>query len=114
MPPAPNRSDFPAPMIMNATLDDGRGHGVINPVDGKRYSNRRQFEAEVQAHGCSIVGNDRRGYTKQKPPEIADADVVGDIKRSLQELNSMSDSERANMMAAQDVATPEEMAAAGV
>lgn len=108
------RSDFPSPMIMSSTLDDGRGHGVVNPVDGKRYANRRQFEAEVQAHGCTVMGNDPLSYKRQKPPEIDANDIVRDIKKSIEQLSAMSETERANMMAAAPVADASEMESAGV
>lgn len=99
-------------MIMNATL--GGGDGLINPVDGRRYANRRQFEAEVAAHGCVVVGNDKLSRTLKKPWEPDRGEIVADIKRSMEELNSMSDAERGNMMRAQEVANADEMAAAGV
>ena len=103
------KGDYPAPMIMNATL--GGGDGLINPVDGKRYANRRQFEAEVQAHGCTVTGGE---FVKPPSRTPSDADIVGDIKKSLDQLGGMSDAERSNMMTAQETATPAEMAAAGL
>lgn len=108
------RSDYPSPMIMNSTLDDGRGNGVVNPVDGKRYANRRQFEAEVQAHGCTVVGNDPWTTRKRKAEEPSEREIITDIKKSMEQLGSMSETERSNMMAAQDVASAGEMAAAGL
>lgn len=96
-------------MIMNATL--GGGDGLINPVDGKRYANRRQFEAEVQAHGCTVTAGESVKPLSQAPRT---ADIVGDIKKSIEQLGGMSVSERSNMMNNQEVATSDEMAAAGV
>jgi hypothetical protein len=107
MPPAPNRSDFPTPYLQLGAKFDS----IFNPVDGRRYSSRRQYEAEVHAHGCTVTAGE-----SVKPPsrEPRTADVVGDIKKSIEQLSSLSDSERSNMMSSQEVATSDEMAAAGV
>ena len=61
------RSDLAFPQIARTSLDD-----VWNPVDGKRYSNSRAFEAAVKAKGCEIIGNDSSIVTpKPKPVKSA-------------------------------------------
>mgnify|MGYP007071579237 CR=1 FL=1 len=110
MPDRPARSDLPAPFIQTGASFDS----VFNPVDGRRYSSRRQYEAEVHAHGCTVVGNESWATKPHDVHEPTEADVVGDVKRAIEELGSMSDTERANMMAAQETASADEMAAAGL
>ena len=97
LPPAPNRSELAAPSVINGALAD-----VRNPINGQIYTCKRTYERDVRAAGCVIMGNESAGKTRVPPPEISEADVVGDIKRTLEELktDNLSDIELANMQRA--------------
>ena len=59
-----SRSDLAFPQVARTSLDD-----LWNPVDGKRYSNSRNFEAAVKAKGCEIIGNDS-SLVNAKPKKV--------------------------------------------
>jgi len=73
------RSHLPSPMIRSDSLDN-----VWNPVDGKRYDSKSQYERAVKDAGCEIVGNDAghwNGPAKQRKPE----GIKQDLKQALAE-----------------------------
>jgi hypothetical protein len=76
------RSDFPAPMVMRSSLDD-----VWNPVDGKRYTCRRQYEKAVIASGNRIAGNDI-DFKNARPKEATTSSAKADIARAFEEAAS--------------------------
>jgi len=62
---------------------------VQNPVDGQRYTCMRAYERAVKRGGCEIVaGMDPKSYLGKRYEGPSMAEVVGDVKRSLEELNS--------------------------
>jgi len=62
---------------------------VQNPVDGQRYTCMRSYEKAVRRAGCEIVAGMRpESYVGKRYEGPSKAEIVGDIKRSLQELNS--------------------------
>jgi hypothetical protein len=58
------QSDLPMPQVSRTALDD-----LWNPVDGKRYTNSRNFAAAVKAKGCEIIGNDS-ALVNAKPKKV--------------------------------------------
>lgn len=67
------RSHFPAPMLRPDGMSD-----TWNPVDGKHYDSRSQYERAVKAAGCEIVGNDA-GHWNRRPeykPEGVRKDII--------------------------------------
>lgn len=57
---------------------------LVNMADGKRYTSKRAFEAEVRAHdNCEIVGNE--DVSKHTAP-IPEPDFTPDIERAWSEL----------------------------
>jgi hypothetical protein len=67
----------------------GRGPAVIsdemsplkNMADGKRYTSKRAFEAEVRARGCEIVGNEDVAKHTPRPPDPTET-IKEDIERA--------------------------------
>ena len=88
-------------MLIFDTMPGGI-HGMKSMADGKQYDSKSRYYRSLKDHGCVIVGNDsshttnRRGFSIQEGP--TSDDVVGDIKKSIEQLNSLSETERANMM----------------
>ncbi len=60
-----------------------------NPADGQRYTCMRSYERAVKRAGCEIVGGmDPKSYVPERRIGPTKAEVVSDIKRSMEELNS--------------------------
>lgn len=58
----PKRNHFgTGPMVISDEMP-----ATQNMADGKHYTSKRQFEAEVRARGCEIIGNE--DATKHTPP----------------------------------------------
>lgn len=68
-----------APGYISGNLDY-----VLNHADGKRYTDKREYERAVRRAGCEIVGNEELPDTK--PPEMPA--VEPDIVRALEELGA--------------------------
>jgi hypothetical protein len=75
------RSHLPSPMIR----PDGMGD-VWNPVDGKRYDSKSQYERAVKDAGCEIVGDDK-GHWSKPAPEYRPEGVKEDIKQAWDQLS---------------------------
>ncbi len=77
--PIQTRSHLPAPMVRADGMSE-----TWNPVDGKHYDSKSQYQQAVKAAGCEIVGDDK-GHWNQKPKEYkADGlkqDIVAAMKR---------------------------------
>ena len=97
MPPAPQRSDLAAPMVISGALDY-----VQNPANGKVYTCKRAYERAVRAAGCVIVGNDQASRKERKQADICEDDVASDIKAAIEQLrtDNLSDGEMSNMLRA--------------
>lgn len=62
---------------------------VQNPADGKRYTCLKAYERAVRSAGCEIVGGmDPKSYVPERRIGPTKAEIVGEIKRVQQELNS--------------------------
>lgn len=83
------------PKVARVARADGPHIGVLsldyvqNPVDGQRYTCMRAYEKAVKRAGCEIVGGMKpESYLGKRYEGPSKAEIVGDIKRSLEELNS--------------------------
>lgn len=61
----------PLPQIARTSLDH-----VWNPVNGQRYTCSRNYERDVKAAGCEIVGNDAPTTKTVAEPPSAKADIA--------------------------------------
>lgn len=80
--PVAARSHLPTPMIRS----DGMT-ATWNPVDGKHYESKSEYERAVKAAGCEIVGNDSGHWNKQ-PTGIEPTGIKDDIKEAWNKLSS--------------------------
>jgi hypothetical protein len=56
-----------------------------NMCDGKHYTSKRAFEAEVRGHGCEIIGNE--DSVKHTPPKADPTkEIINDVQRAWSEL----------------------------
>ncbi len=82
-------SDHPAPMLI----------GDIKPyrstITGEEISGRRQHRDHLRAHGCVELGNDMPKITAgpKRPPK---AEVIADIKRSMEDENLRKEAQKAS------------------
>jgi len=60
---------------------------TVNHADGRRYTSKRKFEAEVRARGGTIIGNESTDHIKP-PPLHSRHEVVRDIQRAMAQLRS--------------------------
>lgn len=75
------RSSLPAPYIRSDGMSDTR-----NPVDGRLYDSKSQFERAVRDAGCTIVGDDP-AFSELKPREhIPAPGLEQDIKDACEQL----------------------------
>ena len=61
-------------------------------ADGKIYTDKRSYYKSVARAGCEIVGYDKNWTDHVKRPydeKAHEADIVGDVKKSLEQLNSL-------------------------
>ena len=62
---------------------------VQNPVDGQRYTCMRAYEKAVKRGGCEIVaGMKPESYVGQRYTGPSKAEMVGEVKRAMEEINS--------------------------
>ncbi len=61
---------------------------VQNPADGQRYTSKAAYYGAVRRAGCEIIGNESQAKHTAPRAEPSTAEVVGDIKRSIEELSS--------------------------
>jgi hypothetical protein len=82
-----SRSSLPTPMVIGAMPE------IRSPIDGRMYSDKASYYRHVERNGCAIVGYDKnwtdhvdaaRRYDERKH----EADIVSDVKKSLEQLNS--------------------------
>lgn len=64
---------------------------VMSPVKhmatGKIHDSKAAFRADTRASGCEEVGTDPAGRREKPRTLVTQAEVVGDVKRAIQELN---------------------------
>ena len=77
------RSHLPAPMLR----PDGMSE-TWNPVDGKCYDSKSQYERAVKAAGCEIVGNDK-GFFNQKPQAYEAKGLKQDIVNAMKKQGAL-------------------------
>jgi hypothetical protein len=61
---------------------------VQNPADGRRYTSKSRYYAEVRARGLEIVGNEDLAKHTPRRAESTQADIVAHIKRAMEEVGS--------------------------
>ena len=57
--------------------------GVLNPVDGQRYTSKQKYYAAVRQAGCEILGSENPSASKRTEDRIAP-----DIKHAIEQLRS--------------------------
>jgi len=62
-------------------IDKTFGEAVMNPINGKHYTSRQKYEADVKAAGGRIVGNDIPTHEGYKIHERKPTDGVIDANR---------------------------------
>jgi hypothetical protein len=67
----------PGTQFIDKTFSDA----VRNPVNGKMYTNRQQYEADIRSAGCRVVGNDLPTHDGFKVHEVKPTDGVLDASR---------------------------------
>jgi hypothetical protein len=83
------RSDLPSPAVVGGSISP-----IKSMADGRVYETFRNYEKSVHRAGCEIVGFDKCWQESVKPPKPFgtdrehEADLVGDVKRALQEVES--------------------------
>jgi hypothetical protein len=78
----PQRSHLPRPYTKSDGMSD-----TWNPVDGRRYDSKSQYERAVKEAGCEIVGDDK-GHWSRSSPEYKPEGVAQDIKQAWDQLSS--------------------------
>ncbi len=58
------------------------------PADGQRYTSKSRYYEAVRRAGCVIVGNEDQAKHTARRPEPSQAEIVSDIKRSIEQLSS--------------------------
>lgn len=70
----------PAPYVISDEMPRAQ-----NMCDGKHYTSKRAFEAEVRGHGCEIIGNE--DGVKHTPPKVDPTKtIIDDVQRAWSEL----------------------------
>ncbi len=80
------RSALSAPLVIGAMP------ALKCMADGQYYDDKRSYQKAVARAGCEVVGFDKNwtDYVKPTYDEKAhEADIVADVKKSLQQLNSL-------------------------
>lgn len=81
-----NVSAFPCPMVIGAMPE------TVSPIDGKVYTDKSSYYKHVERNGCAIVGFDKNWEKHIGPSQYDEkqheADVVADVKKSLEQLNT--------------------------
>lgn len=77
------RSHLPAPRVR----PDGMSE-TWNPVNGRHYDSKSQYERAVKEAGCEIVGNDK-GYFNQKRPEYKPEGLKQDIVSAMKQSGAL-------------------------
>lgn len=91
-------SDLAAPMVI----------GDIQPyrsvIDGSEIGGRRQHRDHLKSHGCVELGNDMP-TNHPKPTRPPKAEVVADIKRSMEDENLRAEARKASERAKRAIPT---------
>lgn len=82
--PRPPRSNLACPAV----------HGSMPPIksmiDGRIYDSKGEYYKHVEKSGCAIVGFEKEPWVKEEPykEKEHEADIVADIKRSIEEVGN--------------------------
>lgn len=81
-----NRSSLGAPLVLGSMPE------VKSPIDGRVYSTKGEYYRHVERAGCAIVGFDKNWESQISTPRYDErqheADVVADVKKSIEQVNS--------------------------
>lgn len=82
--PVAARSHLPTPMIRS----DGMT-ATLNPIDGRHYESKSEYERVVRENGCEIVGNDA-GFVRdaERAREYKPEGIRDDLKEAWHKLSS--------------------------
>jgi hypothetical protein len=61
---------------------------TLNHADGRHYTSKRRYEAEVRARGYTIIGNEDPIKHIQPEPLHRPGEVARDILRTMEQLRS--------------------------
>jgi len=90
--PAPNRSDFPSPMVISDYLPGGVNglfhHGVARKID-----NKAEYRRATKESGCIEVGNEHAPTTRRYDKPIKDDVIAEGVNRALHEHGISSESD---------------------
>jgi len=78
-------SSLPCPAVMGAMPE------LRSPIDGRIYSDKSSYYRHVERNNCAIIGYDKNWTDHVKSPYDAkahEADIVADVKKSIEQLNS--------------------------
>lgn len=80
------RSSLSAPLVLGSMPE------IRSPIDGRMYSTKGEYYKHVERNGCAIVGFDDNWERQVTAPRYDahkhEADIVSDVKKSLEQLNS--------------------------
>lgn len=80
-----NRSRLGAPLVLGSMPE------IKSPIDGRMYDTKGEYYRHVERNNCAIVGFDKN-WESHIPPRYDEkqheADVVADVKKSIEQLNS--------------------------
>jgi hypothetical protein len=82
-----SRSGLPSPLVIGTMPE------VRSPIDGRIYDGKSEYYRHVERAGCAIVGFDKNWTDHVDASRIYDerkheVDVVSDVKKSIEQLNS--------------------------
>lgn len=80
------RSSLSTPMVIGAMPE------TRSPINGRMYTDKSSYYRHVERAGCAIVGFDKNWESQVTTPRYDavrhEADVVADVKKSIEQLNS--------------------------
>lgn len=63
---------------------NGAGGSVVNPINGKRYDSKSQYNRAVMDAGCRIVGNDYNNKDLSRKEIRGNFDVRQELKQAVE------------------------------
>lgn len=79
------RSDFAFPAVIGAMAP------IKSMADGKIYDDKRSYYKSIAREGCEVIGFDKNWtdhIASSFDEKSYEADVVGDVKRAIEEISS--------------------------
>jgi ribosomal protein S21 len=83
LPERPQRSDFPAPMLIGDTIEQG----VQSQIDGKIYSSKSALRRHYKQTGHIEVGNDPQRHRRYERPKTNRKQIKESVEKAVAKLN---------------------------